>query len=102
MNFWPPPEAELKMPDCKADIQTRLIALVRAILTKNAIATEVDAESRLVDVGLNSVDMVTLMLSVEAEFDLTIPQVEITPENFQSIGTLQQMIATQLRSGTSS
>ncbi len=30
-------------------------------------------------------DMVNLMLGVEAEFDFTIPQPEITPENFQSV-----------------
>ena len=37
-------------------------------------------------------DMVNLMLAVEAEFDFTIPQSEITPENFQSIETLERMI----------
>jgi acyl carrier protein len=41
--------------------------------------------------------MVSLMLGVEAEFDFTIPQSEITPENFQSIKTLEQMISRQLR-----
>lgn len=84
-----------------ADIQNRIIALVRSILEKNAIAAEVNAESLLVDVGLNSVDMVNLMLGVEAEFDFTIPQAEITPENFQSIKTLQQLIVGQLRPGSS-
>jgi acyl carrier protein len=38
------------------------------------------------------------MLGVEAEFDFTIPQAEITPENFQSVETLQRMIASQLGS----
>ena len=42
-------------------------------------------------------DMVNLMLGVEAEFDFTIPQSEITPENFQSIKTLELMIAGQLQ-----
>jgi acyl carrier protein len=37
------------------------------------------------------------MLSVEAEFDFTIPQDQITPENFQSVETLERMIAGQLR-----
>jgi hypothetical protein len=37
------------------------------------------------------------MLGVEAEFDFTIPQSEITPENFQSIETLQRMIVNQLQ-----
>ena len=49
-------------------------------------------DARLVDVGLTSMDMVNLMLSVEAEFDFTIPQAEITPENFQSVETLERMV----------
>jgi acyl carrier protein len=80
-----------------ADVRDRVLGLVKAILKQNAIATEIDPESRLVDVGLTSMDMVNLMLSVEAEFDFTIPQAEITPENFQSVKTLESMIVTQLR-----
>jgi acyl carrier protein len=87
------------MLTCNGDIQNRVITLVKSILTQNAIAANVSAESLLVDVGLNSVDMVNLMLGVEAEFDFTIPQNEITPENFQSVKTLQQMIVAQLRPG---
>ena len=75
-----------------ADVQDRILALVKAILEQNAIAAEVHPESRLVDVGLTSMDMVNLMLGVEAEFDFTIPQSEITPENFQSVKTLERMI----------
>jgi acyl carrier protein len=81
-----------------ADVQNRILALVKAILEQNSIVAEVDPESRLVDVGLTSMDMVNLMLGVEAEFDFTIPQAEITPENFQSIKTLELMIVGQLRS----
>ena len=78
-----------------ADIQKRIIALVRSILEQNAITAEVNAETLLVDVGLTSMDMVNLMLAVEAEFDFTIPQSEITPENFQSVKTLEQMVVAQ-------
>ena len=80
-----------------ANVQDRILALVNSILRQNAITADVHAESRLVDVGLTSMDMVNLMLSVEAEFDFTIPQDQITPENFQSVQTLQAMIAQQLR-----
>ena len=80
-----------------ADVQNRVLALVKAILEQNAISVEVGPQSRLVDVGLTSMDMVNLMLGVEAEFDFTIPQSEITPENFQSVKTLESMIVTQLR-----
>ena len=81
----------------EADVQNRVLALVKAILERNAIVAEVNPQSRLVDVGLTSMDMVDLMLGVEAEFDFTIPQSEITPENFQSIETLQRMIVNQLQ-----
>jgi acyl carrier protein len=81
-----------------ANVQSRLRALVAAILEQNAIAVELDPQSRLVDVGLTSMDMVNLMLGVEAEFDFTIPQSEITPENFQSIRTLELMVVNQLQS----
>jgi acyl carrier protein len=81
-----------------ATVQDRIRALVMAILQENAITSEVHPESRLVDVGLNSTDMVNLMLGIEAEFDFEIPPAEITPENFQSIRTLELMIAGQLLS----
>lgn len=80
-----------------ANVQDRILALVKAILEQNAITAEVQPESRLVDVGLTSMDMVNLMLGVEAEFDFTIPQAEITPENFQSVKTLELMIVRQLQ-----
>jgi len=80
-----------------ANIQDRIRAVVEAILEQNSIAVQVDPESRLVDVGLTSMDMVNLMLGVEAEFDFTIPQPDITPENFQSIRTLELMIVRQLQ-----
>jgi acyl carrier protein len=83
-----------------ADVQDRILALVQAILEQNAISVAVGPESRLVDIGLTSMDMVNLMLSVEAEFDLTIPQAEITPENFQSIKTLELMVIGQLQPET--
>jgi acyl carrier protein len=89
---------KLKMQAFNADVQTRILALVKAILEQNSIASDVAPESRLVDAGLTSMDMVNLMLGVEAEFDFTIPQSEITPENFQSVKALERMIVGQLQS----
>ena len=85
------------MQSQNADVRTRITALVKDILEQNAISAEVTPEALLVDVGLTSVDMVNLMLGVEAEFDFTIPQDEITPENFQSVETLQRMVLRELR-----
>jgi acyl carrier protein len=85
------------MPASCSDVQDRILALVRAILDQNSIVAELVPESRLADIGLASVDMVNLMLGVEAEFDLTIPQGEITPDNFRSVQMIERMIARQLQ-----
>jgi acyl carrier protein len=82
-----------------ASIQDRVLSVVRSVLKQNPITLDVHPESRLVDIGLSSMDMVILMLKVEAEFDLTLPQPVITPENFQSVKTLELMILNQLGSG---
>jgi acyl carrier protein len=84
------------MQAANADVESRLVALVKSILDQNAIAGQFTRETLLVDVGLTSMDMVNLMLAVEAEFDFTIPQAEITPENFQSIATLNRLVVSQL------
>ena len=78
------------------DVQSRLLALVKSILKQNAITADLGPKTLLVDVGLTSMDMVNLMLAVEAEFDFTIPQSEITPENFQSVDTLTRLVMRQL------
>ena len=89
----------VEMQDFAASVQNRVLSVVRSVLAQNAIIVDVHPESRLVDIGLSSMDMVMLMLKVEAEFDLTLPQPVITPENFQSVKTLELMILNQLGSG---
>ncbi|MET4291089.1 acyl carrier protein [Bradyrhizobium sp. LB8.2] len=82
------------------ELRNRVSKLVKSILAQNSLTADVTPQAKLVDVGLTSMDMVNLMLGVEAEFDFTIPQSEITPENFQSIETLERMVATQLQPAT--
>ena len=82
------------------DVRNRIIKLVKGILEQNSLSADVTPQAKLVDVGLTSMDMVNLMLGVEAEFDFTIPQSEITPENFQSVETLERMVTTQLQPAT--
>jgi acyl carrier protein len=84
----------MQKPD--ADIQSRVTTLVKSILAQNAVVADVAPDAKLVDVGLTSMDMVNLMLGIEAEFDFMIPQDLITPENFQSVETLERLVAGQL------
>jgi acyl carrier protein len=77
-------------------VQERVISLVSNILSANSIVVDVLPGSRLADIGMTSMDMVNLMLAVEAEFDMMIPQTEITPENFQSPQTIERMVSKQI------
>lgn len=78
------------------DIRDRIVALVKGILEQNSIAVEVTPSALLVDIGLTSMDMVNLMLAVEAEFDMMIPQADITPDNFQSPQTIERLVSKQI------
>lgn len=82
------------------ELRNRIIKLVKGILAQNALSADITPQAKLVDAGLTSMDMVNLMLGVEAEFDFTIPQSEITPENFQSVETLERLVMTQLKLAT--
>ena len=70
----------------------RLLKLVSQILGKNSITRPVSIDDELTQTGLSSIDMVNLMLAVEAEFDIIIPDFEITPENFRSILSIEALI----------
>ncbi|WP_297295923.1 phosphopantetheine-binding protein [uncultured Methylovirgula sp.] len=72
----------------------KLVSLVADILKRNGIEGPVDTQADLIGQGLTSVDMVHLMLAIEAAFDLTIPQSGLTPENFRSIATIETLLGT--------
>ena len=56
--------------------------VVRRMLIERSIDGTVTAEADLREIGLTSLDMVDLVLSVECAFDLQIPEAQITPANF--------------------
>jgi hypothetical protein len=47
----------------------------------------------LKEIGLTSLDMVNLMLAVESECGITIPQAAMTPDHFHSIATIEALVA---------
>src|SRR5580700_8323 len=84
---------EPKMPERpEGESRARLERLVLEILERNSIVRAAPLGDELVDIGLSSIDLVNLMLAVEAEFDLTIPQSELTVENFRSISTIIKLL----------
>ncbi len=76
-----------------AAVRDRLLALVAQLLGKPGEAQSIAVDARLSELGMSSIKMVNLMLAVEGEFDLSIPQNDITPENFRSVQSIEALLA---------
>ena len=75
----------------------RVAALVRRILAERAIERPFSADDDLREIGLTSLDMVNLVLAVESELAVSIPERDITPANFRSVASIEALV-TALRS----
>jgi len=70
----------------------RVAALVRQLLAKRNIDRPVGADESLAACGLSSLDVVNLMLAVEGEFAIKIPDRDMTPSNFRSIASIEALV----------
>ena len=76
----------------------RVAQLVRQLMAKRSIDRSVGYDDVLSDCGLSSLDMVNLMLAVETEFDIKIPDRDMTPSNFRSIAQIDKLVGALLHS----
>ena len=76
----------------------RVAQLVRLLLARRSIDRLVGYEDVLSECGLSSLDLVNLMLAVESEFDIKIPDRDMTPSNFRSIAQIDKLVGALLRS----
>jgi len=70
----------------------RIRDIVAGILAARACPTVFSDDDTLAEIGITSVDMVTLLLAVESEFNIEVKQCEITPDVFRSISTIDALI----------
>jgi acyl carrier protein len=70
----------------------RVTHLVRELLAKRSIDRPVGDDESLTEVGLTSLDTVNLMLSIETEFGIKIPDRDMTPSNFRSIAQIDRLV----------
>ena len=74
------------------NVADRVAALVRTVLDRESINKPVEADDDLRASGLSSLGLVNLMLSVETEFDLKVPERDMTPANFRSITRIAELV----------
>lgn len=70
----------------------RISALVRRILASRGTDRAIGRDDDLTESGLSSLDTVNLMLAVEAEFDIKIPDRDMTPAQFRSVGRIETLV----------
>jgi acyl carrier protein len=81
------------VPDCSdAELTDRVASLVRKLTEKRAIVRPVGVDDDLRACGLSSLDLVNLMLAVESDFSVNIPERDMTPANFRSIARIVALV----------
>ena len=71
----------------------RVIGLIERILERKPGSDPLPLGTRLNELGMSSMKMINLMLAIEVEFDVTIPQSDITPDNFDTIASVEALVA---------
>ncbi|MDB5734258.1 MAG: putative Acyl carrier protein [Alphaproteobacteria bacterium] len=71
----------------------RIIAIAVRMLVKRGVNTVPASTDNLREAGLTSLDMVNLMLAIEAEFDIEIPQSAMTPDNFDTVTAIENLVS---------
>lgn len=77
--------------DGQVDLRGRVLELVRQVLELPKTAA-LPLTRPVNELGMSSLKLVNLMLAIEAEFDLSIPQREITPENFDTLERIEALV----------
>ena len=80
------------MSTSQTSARERISELVRRIFADRSINRPFTAQDDLREVGLTSLDMVNLVLAVESELGVSIPEAEITPGNFRSVASIDAMV----------
>jgi acyl carrier protein len=82
----------MELASVESPIAERVAALVQNLLTQRGLGP-VSASQNLRDAGLKSMDVFNLMLAVEGAFDTVIPEQDMTPDNFRSIGSILVLVS---------
>jgi len=73
-------------------LEEKLRGMVRRLMGDKVAGRDILRDESLVDIGMTSLDVVKLMLALEGELDLTIPEGELTPANFRSLESIETML----------
>ena len=73
-----------------------MAGVVQRLLTERSLNPAIQPGDDLRVAGLTSLDMISLVLAVEAEFGLLVPETQIKPDNFQSVVAISNLVSALL------
>ena len=82
----------------RASIDARVKALLAERLQVAAGPAAVDDHSSLTDLGFDSTAILSLVVGIEDEFDIEIPDREINPDNFGRVDAISRYVTGRLES----
>lgn len=71
--------------------EPELVAAIAEIVREVLPGVDADPGASLLDAGLDSIGMVTLLNEVESRLGLSIPAEHVLPENFASVRTIASL-----------
>jgi acyl carrier protein len=74
------------------DIAERIAALALRAMGKQTITKPISGDDDLHAEGLSSLGLVNLMLAVEEEFEVKVPERDMTPANFRTIARIVELV----------
>ncbi|MFI5233337.1 MAG: phosphopantetheine-binding protein [Gemmatimonadales bacterium] len=79
--------------------EPRVARVVQRLLVERSLSPTIQPDEDLRVAGLTSLDMISLVLAVEAEFGLLVPETHIKPDNFQSVAAISGLVTALLNVG---
>lgn len=73
-------------------VRAKISGIVLNLTRRRELSAPSTIDQNLRDLGLKSLDLVNVMLAVEEEFDIEIPQDQLTMDNFQSIRMIERLV----------
>ena len=81
-----------------ADAEKTILAVIRSLIERHDDAdVELKSDSRLTDLGLDSLDVMSLLFDVEQAFDVKIAEEDIAAHNLLHAGKLADFLAERTR-----
>ena len=79
------------LDDSVASTRSRIAAVADALFSQETGGATA-AHEDLREIGLTSLNMVNLMLAIEAEFGLEIPKRDLHPDNFRTLTAIEDLV----------